>query len=183
LWLAHWHFQFKNPEQLHTLEQLYHDDIAWEVPSRRVIHHGKREVLENYARIFESCAEPKIEPVERDATAQRVFDDLEMTFKLIDSKGFPNHPLPVGTRVAMRVVHNFHIQDGVIRENGYEIWRPDQLVGGKRPSPPWACLHEGCPHGVSLYKVAATQSGAHDRWIDPPPGDGRFIPRVGAWLR
>ena len=26
----------------------------------------------------------------------------------------------------MRVVHNFHIQDGlIIRENGYEIWRPD----------------------------------------------------------
>jgi hypothetical protein len=23
-------------------------------------------------------------------------------------------------------VHNFHIQDGlIIRENGYEIWRPD----------------------------------------------------------
>ena len=91
LWLAHWHFQFENPEQLHMLEQLYHDDIVWEVPSRRVIHHGKREVLENYARIFESCAEPKIEPVERYATAQRVFDDLEMTFKLVDSKGFPNH--------------------------------------------------------------------------------------------
>jgi hypothetical protein len=65
LWLAHWHFQFENPEQLHTLEQLYHDDIAWGVPSCLVIHHGKREVLENYARIFESCAEPKIEPVER----------------------------------------------------------------------------------------------------------------------
>ena len=126
LWLAHWHFQFENPEQLYMLEQLYHDDIVWEVPSRRVIHHGKREVVENYARIFESCAEPKIEPVERYATAHRVFDDLEMTFKLIDSKGFPNHPLPVGTRVAMRVVHNFHIQDGlIIRENGYEIWRPD----------------------------------------------------------
>jgi len=45
LWLAHWHFQFENPEQLHMLEQLYHDDIVWEVPSRRVIHHGKREVL------------------------------------------------------------------------------------------------------------------------------------------
>jgi hypothetical protein len=42
-----------------------------------------------------------------------VFDDLEMTFKLVESKGFPN-PLPVGTRVAMRTVHNFRIQDGLI---------------------------------------------------------------------
>jgi hypothetical protein len=126
LWLAHWHFQFETPEQLHMLEQLYHDEIVWEVPSRRVIHHGKRDVLENYAKIFESCAEPKVVPVERYGTPERVFDDLEMTFKLIDSRGFPNHPLPVGTRVALRVVHNFHIKDGlIIRENGYEMWRPD----------------------------------------------------------
>jgi hypothetical protein len=34
----------------------------------------------------------KVVPVERYATAERVFDDLGMTFKLIDSKGFPNHP-------------------------------------------------------------------------------------------
>jgi hypothetical protein len=126
LWLAHWHFQFENPDQLPILAQLYHDDIVWEVPSRRVIYRGKHDVLENYARIFGSCVEPKIEPVERYATPQRVFDDLEMTFKLISSDGFPNHPLPVGTRVALRVVHNFHIEDGlIIRENGYEMWRPD----------------------------------------------------------
>jgi hypothetical protein len=65
-------------------------------------------------------------PVERCGTPQRVFDDLEMTFKLTDSNGFSNHPLPVGTRVALRVVHNFHIRDGlIIRENGYGMWRPD----------------------------------------------------------
>jgi hypothetical protein len=89
-------------------------------------HRGKKDVLENYAKIFESCAEAKVVPVERYGTPERVFDDLEMTFKLIDGKGFPNHPLPVGTRIALRVVHNFHIQDGlIIRENGYEMWRPD----------------------------------------------------------
>src|SRR6478672_2286993 len=81
LWLAHWHFQFENPEQLHMLVQLYHDDIVWEVPSRRVIHYGKREVLENYARIFESCAEPKIEPgravCHSAAGVRRSGDDLQ----------------------------------------------------------------------------------------------------------
>ena len=82
LWLAHWHFVFENPEQLLMLEQLYHDDIVWEVLSRRVIHRGKRDVLENYAKLFESCAEPKVTPVERYGTPERVFDDLEMTFKL-----------------------------------------------------------------------------------------------------
>lgn len=126
LWLVQWHFAFENPDQLHVLAQLYHDDIVWEVPTRRVIYRGKRDVLENYARIFESLTDAKIDPVERYATSDRVFDDLELTFKLADSKGFPNHPLPVGTRVAMRMVHNFHIHDGlIVRENGYEIWRPD----------------------------------------------------------
>lgn len=43
-----------------------------------------------------------------------MFDDLEMTFKLVESTGFPNHPLPFGTRVAMRIVHDFRIQDGLI---------------------------------------------------------------------
>lgn len=126
LWLVHWHFEHENPDQLELLAELYHDDIVWEVPTRRVIYRGKREVLDNYARIFESLQDAKMVPIERYATADRVFDDLELTFKLANSKGFPNHPLPVGTRVAMRMVHNFHIRDGlIIRENGYEIWRPD----------------------------------------------------------
>jgi ketosteroid isomerase-like protein len=124
--LVQWHFAYETVDQLAKLETLYHEDIVWEVPTRRVIYHGKRDVLANYARIFESLADAKIEHIERYATKDRVFDDLELTFKLVSSHGFPNHPLPVGTRVAMRMVHNFHIQDGlIIRENGYEIWRPD----------------------------------------------------------
>ncbi|WP_162186052.1 nuclear transport factor 2 family protein [Amycolatopsis jejuensis] len=126
LWLAHWHFAFENPHQLDMLEKLYHDDIVWEVPGRRQIYHGKRDVLENYLRIFESSVDSKRTTIEQYATKDRAFDDSEFTFKLVDSKGFPNHPLPVGTRVDLRVVHNFHIQDGlIIRENGYEMWRPD----------------------------------------------------------
>lgn len=126
LWLVQWHFAFETPDQLDKLETLYHDDIVWEVPTRRAIYRGKRDVLENYARIFESMVEAELAPIERYATAERAFDDLEVTFRLTDSKGFPNHPLPVGTRVNMRMVHNFHIQDGlIVRENGYEMWRPD----------------------------------------------------------
>ncbi|CAA0124848.1 Uncharacterised protein [Mycolicibacterium vanbaalenii] len=126
LWLVQWHFAYETPDQLGKLEQLYHDDIVWEVPTRRVIYRGKKDVLDNYARIFESLDDAKIKPLERYATQNRAFDDLELTFKLVNGKGFPNHPLPVGSRVAMRMVHNFHIQGGlIIRENGYEIWRPD----------------------------------------------------------
>jgi hypothetical protein len=126
LWLVHWHFAWENPDQVDRLADLYHDDIIWEVPSRRIIYRGKKDVLDNYKRIFESAEGLKQDPVERYGTADRVFDDCEATFKLSSGHGFPNHPLPTGTRVAMRLLHNFHIEDGlIIRENGYEIWRPD----------------------------------------------------------
>jgi len=126
LWLVHWHFTWENPDQVDKLAELYHDDIVWEVPSRRIIYRGKKDVLDNYRRIFESAQGLKQDPIERYGTPERVFDDCEATFKLTSSHGFPNHPLPTGTRVAMRLIHNFHIKDGlIIRENGYEIWRPD----------------------------------------------------------
>jgi len=126
LWLVHWHFAWENPAQVDMLADLYHEDIVWEVPTRRIVYRGREAVLDNYRRVFESAEDLAMEPVERYATAERVFDDCEVTFKLTSSQGFPNHPLPVGTHVAMRLIHNFHIQDGlIIRENGYEIWRPD----------------------------------------------------------
>jgi hypothetical protein len=65
LWWAHWNFQCENTEQRHMLKQPYHDDVVWDVPSRRVIHRGERDIrdiLENYARIFERYAESKVEP-------------------------------------------------------------------------------------------------------------------------
>jgi hypothetical protein len=34
--------------------------------------------------------------------------------------------MPYGTRVKLRLVHNFHITDGLIsREIGYEMWLAD----------------------------------------------------------
>ncbi|MGA7407793.1 MAG: hypothetical protein WBW67_23860 [Pseudolabrys sp.] len=34
---------------------------------------------------------------------------------------------PIGTKVKMRLLHNFHIRDGMIaKEIGYEIWRRDE---------------------------------------------------------
>ena len=125
LWLVHWHFAWENPGQVDKLADLYHDDIVWEVPSRRIVYRGKKDVLDNYRRVFESAEGLHQEPVERYGTPARVFDDCEATFRLSSSHGFPGAPLPVGTNVAMRLLHNFHIQDGlIIRENGYEIWRP-----------------------------------------------------------
>lgn len=126
LWLVHLHFAWENPQRVDQLAELYHDDIVWEVPTRRVAYHGKQEVIANYRRVFESAEDLQLQPVDRYATPDRVFDDSEATFRLTSGLGFPNHPLPVGTRVAMRLVHSFHIADGlIVRENGYEMWRPD----------------------------------------------------------
>jgi hypothetical protein len=46
--------------------------------------------------------------------------------KLRDYMSYENCAFPVDTRVSMRLLHVFHISDGLIaREIGYEIWRRD----------------------------------------------------------
>ena len=68
----------------------------------------------------------KFRPIERFATPQRVFDDMEPRFRLAGD-GFETSPSPIGTRVSMRLLHSFHIRDGMIeREIGYEVWRRDE---------------------------------------------------------
>ena len=90
-----------------------------------MIYRGKQTVLDNYRRLFESAEDMWQTRIDQYATPTRVFDDRVGGMKLISSHGFPNAPVPVGTRVSMRLIHSFHIQDGlIIRENGYEIWRP-----------------------------------------------------------
>jgi hypothetical protein len=47
-------------------------------------------------------------------------------FTLADD-GFENCPFRKGTKVRMRLLHNFHIRDGMIaREIGYEVWLRDE---------------------------------------------------------
>ena len=56
----------------------------------------------------------------------RVFDDMWATFR-ISGDGVDNCPFPIGTKVKMRLMHNFQIRDGMIaKEVGYEVWRRDE---------------------------------------------------------
>jgi hypothetical protein len=56
----------------------------------------------------------------------RVFDDMWVPF-CISGDGFDNCPFPIGTKVRMRLLHDFHIRDGMIaKEIGYEVWRRDE---------------------------------------------------------
>jgi hypothetical protein len=60
------------------------------------------------------------------AQPDRVLDDKWATFR-ISGDGFDNCPFPIGTKVKMRLLHNFHIHDGMIaKEIGYEVWRRDE---------------------------------------------------------
>ena len=123
------HFHEENPEMIDACMRLYAPHAVWEAPARGVAYKGKDEIRKNYLAVFEAAPDIRFFPIERFATADRVVDDMWVTFKLF-GPGFENCPFPVGTHVKMRLVHVFHIEDGLIaRENGYECWMIDPRPG------------------------------------------------------
>ena len=121
--LVEMHLHEENPERIDQCIRLYAPDAVWECPARRVSYSGREQIKEMYLRLFASAEGIKFRPIERFASPDRVFDDMEATFRL-SGNGFENCPFPIGTRVNMRLLHNFHIRDGMIaREIGYEVWR------------------------------------------------------------
>lgn len=123
--LVEMHLHEENPVRIDECIKLYAEDAVWECPARRVRYVGRRQIKEMYLRLFASAEGITFRPIERFATPERVFDDMEATFRLAGD-GFENCPFPVGTRVDMRLLHNFHIAAGVIvKETGYEVWRRD----------------------------------------------------------
>ena len=120
------HLEEENPDRIDECIKLYCEDAVWETPARSVTYVGRQKIKEMYLRLFRSAEGITFHPVERYATPDRVFDDMWTTFKLTGD-GFENCPFPIGTKVRMRLLHNFHIRDGMIaREIGYEIWHRDE---------------------------------------------------------
>lgn len=77
-------------------------------------------------RVFDAAQGIRFEPIERFASPDRVLDDMWVYFTR-SGDGFDNCPFPAGTKVKMRLLHNFHIPDGMIsREIGCEIWFKDE---------------------------------------------------------
>ena len=102
---------------------LYTDDIVLEMPTRGLTLTGKAAIEANYRRMFGSIAEVEIEPLTRFATAAHVVDDCIVRFRLVDD-GFANAPVPVGSRVELRLMHLFAMRDGrIARETVLEGWR------------------------------------------------------------
>lgn len=117
---AHFHSEASN--KVDKALELYTDDVVWEAPARRLRFQGKRAVADNYTRMFAAMKDVKFTNLERFATEDRVFDDSVVQFTLLRD-GF--WPLPVGSRVEMRLVHLFEMRGGKIgKEIGYEMWRP-----------------------------------------------------------
>ncbi len=102
---------------------LYTDDIVLDMPTRGLRLTSKPEIEANYRRMFASLAEVEITPLDRFATETRVVDDCVVRFRLVGD-GMVNAPLPVGSRVELRLLHVFELRDGLIaRETVLEGWR------------------------------------------------------------
>jgi len=124
--LVDMHLHEENPDRIDECMKLYTEDAVWETPARGVSYQGREMIKQMYLRVFKSAEGITFHPIERFATPDRVFDDMWATFRL-SGDGFENCPFPIGTKVKMRLLHNFHIRDGMIaREIGYEIWRRDE---------------------------------------------------------
>lgn len=105
-----------------SILDLYTDDIVLEMPTRGLVLVGKAAIEANYLRMFGAIELEAIEPIERFATPTRVVDDSLVRFRLA-REGFANAPLPIGSRVALRLLHVFHMRGGKIaREEVFEGW-------------------------------------------------------------
>jgi hypothetical protein len=124
--LVDMHLHEENPGRIDECIKLYTQDAVWDAPTRGVSYIGRQSIKQNYLKLFASAANIRFEPIERFASPDRVFDDMWAHFTLAGD-GFENAPVPVGTKVKLRLLHNFHIRDGLIaREIGYEIWLRDE---------------------------------------------------------
>ena len=116
------HFHSEAANNIKRALELYTDDIVWEAPARNLVFQGKKDVADNYRKLFASIREVEFRNLQRFATADRVVDDSIVTFELIKD-GFL--PLQVGQKVAMRLAHIFEMRDGKIsKEITFEMWRP-----------------------------------------------------------
>jgi ketosteroid isomerase-like protein len=116
------HFHSEAANDIERALELYTDDIVWEAPARNLVFRGKKDVADNYRKLFASIREVEFRNLQRFATEDRVVDDSIVTFELTRD-GFL--PLQVGQKVEMRLAHIFEMRGGKIsKEIAFEMWRP-----------------------------------------------------------
>ena len=109
---------------------LYTDDVVQEFPSRGLRFEGKAAIEANYRRMFGSIENVELFPLDRFATEDRVVDDMLVHFTLVGD-GMVGAPVPIGKPVALRLLHVFHMRDGLIaKEIVHEHWEERSEEGG-----------------------------------------------------
>ena len=126
---AHFHSEAVN--EVERALELFTDNIVWESPVRGLHLRGKEESGENYRRMFASFAVEGFQTLQRFATEDRVVDDSVITVTLVGD-GVVNAPVPVGSKVEIRLLHIFEMRGGKIsRETVFEHWRPVEAAAGQ----------------------------------------------------
>jgi hypothetical protein len=120
--LVHMRLEEEGLPRLDESLRLFAFDAIWEAPTRDVMCRGLEAIRANFVRVFRNIDDYSVTPLEQFATPERVFVDSMLRFR-IAGPGFDRCPLPVGTRVRMRLLRTFQIADGLIRrETCHEIW-------------------------------------------------------------
>jgi ketosteroid isomerase-like protein len=118
---AHFHSEAVN--DVEKALELYTDDVVWESPVRNLSFHGKAAAAENYRKMFASFRIEEFRCLERFATENRVVDDSIATLVLVGDT-VKNAPVPVGSKVQIRLLHIFDMREGKIsRELVFEDWK------------------------------------------------------------
>ena len=118
---AHFHSEAAN--EVERALELYTDDVVWESPTRNLVFRGKEATGQNYRRMFASFRVEEFRCLERFATEDRVVDD---SVAIVTLKGdtVQNAPVPVGSKVEIRLLHIFDMRGGKIeRELVFENWK------------------------------------------------------------
>ena len=128
---AHFHSEATN--EVEKALELFTEDIIWESPARNLLFHGKEAAGENYRKMFSSFRVEGFRNLQRFATEDRVVDDSVITVVLAGD-GVENAPVPVGSKVEIRLLHVFEMREGKIsRELVFENWRVIQPAVSQIP--------------------------------------------------
>ena len=115
------HFHSESVNEVEKAFDLYADDIVWEAPARNLLFRNKKDVADNYRKMFASIKDIQIRNLQCFATEDRVFDDSIARCKVI---GPDFLPVPIGSEVEIRVVHLFEMREGKIaKETAFEMWK------------------------------------------------------------
>jgi ketosteroid isomerase-like protein len=127
------HFHSEAVGEVEKALELYTDDIVWESPARDLVFRGKEATGENYRRMFASFQVEEFRCLQRFATEDRVIDDSVATVVIVGD-GVENAPVPVGSKVEIRLLHVFEMREGKIsRELVFESWRVIEPAVGRIP--------------------------------------------------